>query len=31
MEATVIKDKFVDAATLCGKAGAAVCTANSIS
>jgi D-xylose transport system substrate-binding protein len=31
MEATVIKDKFVDAATLCGKAGAAVCTANNIS
>ncbi len=31
MEATVIKDKFVDVATLCSKAGAAVCTANSIS
>jgi D-xylose transport system substrate-binding protein len=31
MEATVIKDKFVDAATLCGKAGAAACTANNIS
>jgi len=31
MEATVIKDKFVDAATLCSKAGAAVCTANNIS
>ncbi len=31
METTVIKDKFVDVATLCSKAGAAVCTANSIS
>jgi D-xylose transport system substrate-binding protein len=31
MEATVIKDKFVDVATLCSKAGAAVCTANNIS
>jgi len=31
MESTVIKDKFVDVATLCSKAGAAVCTANSIS
>jgi D-xylose transport system substrate-binding protein len=31
MEATVIKDKFVDVATLCSKAGAAVCTANGIS
>jgi D-xylose transport system substrate-binding protein len=31
METTVIKDKFVDVATLCSKAGAAVCTANGIS
>jgi D-xylose transport system substrate-binding protein len=31
MESTVIKDKFVDVATLCSKAGAAVCTANNIS
>jgi hypothetical protein len=31
MESTVIKDKFVDVATLCNKAGAAVCTANGIS
>lgn len=31
MESTVIKDKVVDAATLCSKAGAAVCTANGIS
>lgn len=31
MESTVIKDKFVDVAALCSKAGAAVCTANSIS
>jgi D-xylose transport system substrate-binding protein len=31
MESTVIKDKFIDVAALCSKAGAAVCTANSIS
>jgi D-xylose transport system substrate-binding protein len=31
MEATVIKDKFVDVATLCSKAGAAACTAAGIS
>jgi D-xylose transport system substrate-binding protein len=31
MEATVIKDKFVDVATLCSKATAAVCTAAGIS
>ncbi len=31
MESTVIKDKFVDVATLCSKAGAAACTANGIS
>jgi D-xylose transport system substrate-binding protein len=31
MESTVIKDKFVDVAVLCSKAGAAVCTANGIS
>jgi len=31
MEATVIKDKFIDVATLCSKAGAAVCSANNIS
>jgi D-xylose transport system substrate-binding protein len=31
MESTVIKDKFVDVATLCAKATAAVCTANNIS
>jgi D-xylose transport system substrate-binding protein len=31
MESTVVKDKFVDVAALCSKAGAAVCTANSIS
>jgi D-xylose transport system substrate-binding protein len=31
MEATVIKDKFVDVATLCSKAGASVCSANNIS
>jgi D-xylose transport system substrate-binding protein len=31
MQSTVIKDKFVDVATLCSKAGAAVCTANNIS
>jgi hypothetical protein len=31
MEATVIKDKFIDVGTLCSKAGAAVCTANGIS
>jgi len=30
MAATVIKDKFVDAAALCGKVTAAVCTANNI-
>jgi D-xylose transport system substrate-binding protein len=30
MNATVIKDKFVDAATLCSKAGAAACTAAGI-
>jgi D-xylose transport system substrate-binding protein len=30
MASTVIKDKFVDAATLCGKVTAAVCTANNI-
>jgi D-xylose transport system substrate-binding protein len=31
MESTVIKDKFVDVTTLCSKASAAVCSANSIS
>ncbi|HSS93089.1 MAG TPA: substrate-binding domain-containing protein [Candidatus Dormibacteraeota bacterium] len=31
MESTVIKDKFVDVATLCNKAGASVCSANNIS
>jgi D-xylose transport system substrate-binding protein len=31
MESTVIKDKFVDVATLCSKAGAAACTASGIS
>ncbi|MHB8611685.1 MAG: substrate-binding domain-containing protein [Candidatus Dormibacteraceae bacterium] len=31
MESTVIKDKFIDVAALCSKAGAAVCTANNIS
>src|SRR6266550_5683074 len=31
MEATVIKDKFIDVATLCGKVTQAVCTANNIS
>ena len=31
MESTVIKDKFVDVATLCSKATAAVCTAAGIS
>jgi len=31
METTVIKDKFVDVATLCSKAGAAACAAASIS
>jgi D-xylose transport system substrate-binding protein len=31
MESTVVKDKFIDVATLCSKAGAAVCTANNIS
>jgi len=31
MESTVIKDKFIDVATLCSKAGAAVCSANKIS
>ncbi|HVC77934.1 MAG TPA: substrate-binding domain-containing protein [Candidatus Micrarchaeaceae archaeon] len=31
MESTVIKDKFVDVATLCSKAGAAACTAAGIS
>jgi len=31
MESTVVKDKFVDVAALCSKAGAAVCTANNIS
>ena len=31
MQSTVIKDKFVDVATLCSKATAAVCTANGIS
>ena len=31
MESTVIKDKFVDVATLCSKATAAVCSANGIS
>jgi len=31
MESTVIKDKFVDVATLCGKAGAAACTAAGVS
>src|SRR5438876_751698 len=31
MEATVIKDKFIDVATLCSKAGASVCSANNIS
>src|SRR5438445_284806 len=31
MEATVIKNKFIDVATLCSKAGAAVCSANKIS
>jgi len=31
METTVIKDKFIDAATLCGKVTQAVCTASGIS
>jgi ABC-type xylose transport system, periplasmic component len=31
MQSTVIKDKFVDVATLCSKAGAAACTAAGIS
>ncbi|MHB8588808.1 MAG: substrate-binding domain-containing protein [Candidatus Dormibacteraceae bacterium] len=31
MEATVVKDKFVDVAALCSKAGASVCSANNIS
>lgn len=31
MQATVIKDKFIDVATLCGKVTQAVCTANGIS
>jgi D-xylose transport system substrate-binding protein len=31
METTVIKDKFVDVATLCAKAGAAACTAAGVS
>jgi D-xylose transport system substrate-binding protein len=31
MEATVIKDKFIDVATLCTKVGASVCSANGIS
>src|ERR1700693_2834425 len=31
MESTVVKDKFVDVAGLCRRAGAAVCTANNIS
>jgi D-xylose transport system substrate-binding protein len=31
MESTVIKDKFIDVATLCGKVTQAVCTANGIS
>src|SRR6266566_4835707 len=31
MQATVIKDKFIDVATLCGKVTQAVCTANNIS
>jgi len=31
MQATVIKDKFIDVATLCSKAGASVCSANNIS
>jgi D-xylose transport system substrate-binding protein len=31
MESTVIKDKFVDVATLCSKAGAAACTAAGVS
>ena len=31
MEATVIKDKFVDVTTLCAKAGAAACTAAGVS
>jgi hypothetical protein len=31
MATTVIKDKFVDSATLCSKAGAAACTAAGIS
>src|SRR6266513_153719 len=30
-QATVIKDKFIDVATLCSKAGASVCSANNIS
>jgi D-xylose transport system substrate-binding protein len=31
MESTVIKDKFIDPATLCSKAGAAACTAAGVS
>src|SRR5437879_6251832 len=31
MQATVIKDKFIDVATLCGKVTQAVCTAHNIS
>jgi D-xylose transport system substrate-binding protein len=31
MESTVIKDKFIDVATLCGKVGASVCSTNGIS
>jgi len=31
MQSTVVKDKFIDVATLCSKAGAAACTANNIS
>jgi ABC-type xylose transport system substrate-binding protein len=31
MNSTVIKDQFVDKATLCSKAGAAACTAAGIS
>src|ERR1700694_277516 len=31
MEATVIKDKFIDVAALCSKVGASVCTASGIS
>src|SRR5438105_2478162 len=31
MESTVVKDKFIDVATLCSKAGASICSANNIS